>query len=197
MKFYSVFLILLLIQFDSSAQHEAKKIQQIDADLANGKEFPQQQIGAITSLAFDPSGQFLISGGSDQTIIFWNLTTGSVNLMPLIKHLYPVTSLAVNRESNLLASGDSNGNIILWDMAYGEPIGEPLLGLVRTVTSLAFSNDGRQLISGYESGDLFVWDIDIQSWIKRACDIAGRSLNEAEWNEYLNGEKFAPHCPIK
>ena len=37
MKFYSVFLILLLIQFDSSAQHEAKKIQQIDADLANGK----------------------------------------------------------------------------------------------------------------------------------------------------------------
>lgn len=37
MKFYSVFLILLLIQFDSSAQHEAKKMQQIDDDLANGK----------------------------------------------------------------------------------------------------------------------------------------------------------------
>ncbi len=37
MKFYSVLLILLSIYFDSSAQHEAKKMQQIDADLANAK----------------------------------------------------------------------------------------------------------------------------------------------------------------
>jgi len=164
------------------------------ADLLNGLEFPQEQSGSISSLAFDPSGRFLASGASDHSIAIWSLETGQLVVPPVTNHLFPVNSLAFNQAGAILASGDTSGSIVLWDIASLQPIGDPLLGLPFAVTSLAFSPDSTRLLSGYQSGDLSVWDIAIDSWIQRACAVAGRGLTTDEWKQYLPGERYNPTC---
>ncbi len=155
--------------------------------------FPQFIDGPITSLAFHPGGSLLAAGGSDHTIEVWDLSSGKL-LNLLKKKLAAVTSLAFNRDGSILASGDAHGYIVLWDMGSAQPIGEPLLGISSPVTSLAFAPDGGRLMAGYDSGDLSAWDTNIDSWLRRACDLAGRSLTEAEWDQYLTGEPYKPAC---
>ena len=45
-----------------------------------------------------------------------------------------------------------------------------------------------------ELGDAWVWDVDPASWERRACQIAGRSLTQAEWQIYLPDRPYQPTC---
>ncbi len=156
--------------------------------------FPQLIAGPITSLAYDASGHILAAGGNSHVIVLWDMTTGQPLAQLPTNDISGVTSLAFNQDGTLLASGGRSGSIVLWDMHAFQPLGEPLLGLNSAVDSLAFSLDGSRLVSGYDSGAVAAWDTDIESWLQRACAMAGRALTEAEWALYLTGEPYHPSC---
>ena len=54
--------------------------------------------------------------------------------------------------------------------------------------------DGSGLFAAYETGKAYRWDIRASSLIRRACQVAGRRLTRAEWEEFLPGREFAPAC---
>jgi hypothetical protein len=39
-----------------------------------------------------------------------------------------------------------------------------------------------------------VWDVDPESWKRRACEIANRTLTQEEWDEFLPGRPYNPVC---
>jgi hypothetical protein len=67
------------------------------------------------------------------------------------------------------------------------------------VTGLTFRKDdaGRWvLLSVSARGEVRQWDISLQSWIERACLVAGRELTDEEKSSYLPaGVPQAPVCP--
>jgi hypothetical protein len=42
---------------------------------------------------------------------------------------------------------------------------------------------------------LILWDVDPQSWVNRACQIAGRNFTQAEWTQYFPDEPYRITCP--
>jgi hypothetical protein len=39
-----------------------------------------------------------------------------------------------------------------------------------------------------------VWDMRPSSWVRHACESAGRALTRAEWKRYLPGTDADPVC---
>jgi WD40 repeat protein len=166
-------------------------------DLTTGSPDGEPMTGhgdTITALAFSPDSSVLASGSRDKTIIHWELDTREPEGLPLSRHLGGVTSLAFSPDGKLQASGSSDQTIILWDVAADQPIGRPLRGFTADVLSLVFTSDGVSLYSGTRDGETLIWDTDIESWIERACRLAGRSLDQSEWIEFFPGRPYDPIC---
>jgi COMPASS component SWD3 len=110
------------------------------------------------------SEQFMASGGWDQNIIIWDLSSYSIkyNLMGHTNGVYCIKRLS----SNLLASGDFNGLIIIWNWLTGERI----FNLTGHTDSL-YSNsldlyDDQTLISGSYDKTVKFWNITNGKLIK-------------------------------
>ena len=84
--------------------------------------------GKPSQLAFDPSGHYLATGGSDQ-IIIWNFQgNGPEGSIPghLSLHLEPISSLSFANQGLVLASGSRDGSVFVWFIDQngdGNPLG--------------------------------------------------------------------------
>ena len=56
------------------------------------------------------------------------------------------------------------------------------------------SPDGHYLLETHGSGQGAVWDVDPESWERRACALANRTLTRQEWEEFLPGRAYEPAC---
>ncbi len=151
--------------------------------------------GAVRNVTFSPDGNILASGSFDQSIILWDVKTHQPLGEPLTGHKSAVWSVAFSPDGNTLASGSSDQSIILWDVKTHQPLGEPLTGHKNQVLSVAFSPDGNTLASGGEDQNIILWDVNKESWLKRACQIAGRNFTKAEWQKYLGDRPYEKTCP--
>ena len=104
------------------------------------------------------------------------------------------TSIAFSGNGDTVAIGTMDGQITLFDVSSRQPISPPLLGHKKAITGVVFSPDGASLLSGSKDGALFIWDIDADSWQRRACQIAGRSLSKEEWLQFLASKPYRKTC---
>jgi hypothetical protein len=64
-----------------------------------------------------------------------------------------------------------------------------------TVPATLFTPDGR-LVIGLE-GSAIEWPMDVDTWERFACRVAGRGLNPAEWHDLLPTRPYQAVCPGK
>ena len=68
----------------------------------------------VTSLAFSPDGNYLVSASKDETIKIWDIKTGKV-VNTLKNHQDNVNSVAFSLDGKYMASGSDDETIIIWD----------------------------------------------------------------------------------
>ena len=73
-------------------------------------------------------------------------------------------------------------------------IGTALPGPSQHYVAAAFVDRGTHLVTVYDNRSGYLWDIQPQSWARRACQVAGRTLTRAEWNDALPERTYAPAC---
>jgi len=131
---------------------------------------------SVNAVAFSPDNRWLASGGRDNVIKIWDLSTGNV-LRTLYGHSSNINALAVSGDGQLLASGSGNvkddrdfgifikGGVVggedntvrIWNVQTGREL-HVLRGHELPVGGVAFTNDGRFLTS--VSGDAVkMWDV--------------------------------------
>lgn len=123
----------------------------------------------------------LATGGLDQNLKIWDLSTGQVKQI-LNQHRYPVFCLDFSPDGQTLAIGSMHETIELWNLGNGdrEPYLQNLLeGHSLGVFSLHFTPDGQMLISRSLEETLKIWDLNNGELIQTLDSRAGPVWSEA------------------
>ena len=146
------------------------------------------------ALAFTPDGRMLASGGiGDRFVHLWDVEKGKL-LRELEQNVGGAHSLEFSRDGRTLAVGGyGEPYAALLDVATGSQIG-PRLTAGRDSAMVDVSPDGRSLLQTHGNGEGAVWDIDPESWARRACALANRTLTQEEWKKFLPGRPYEPAC---
>ena len=125
----------------------------------------------VVSIALSSDGRTLISGGLDDRIMLWDLTTGE-RLGILIGHSKPINSLATSPDGKTLISCSDDDTIKIWQLPNGAML-RSLAGHSRDVNSVAISPDGQFFASGSEDRTVCVWRTKTWELLQSFTDLAG------------------------
>jgi WD40 repeat protein len=146
------------------------------------------------ALAFSSDGRLIASGGIGYNVVqVWDVETGEL-IRELEENVGGALVLEFSPGNSILAvSGYGEPFASLLDVATGEQIG-PRLNAGGESTMIDVSADGRRLLETHGTGEGAIWDIDPESWKRRACALANRTLTREEWDEFLPGRSYEPAC---
>ena len=148
--------------------------------------------GADATVALSPDGRMLAVGGFGRVVRLWDVRTQRL-VHELDQGGTGAFDLEFSPDGRTLVVSGFEPVASLWDVATGAQIGPQLTaGDRRTVIDL--SPDGRRLLETHGNGQGAVWDVDPESWARRACTLANRTLTPEEWEELLPGRPYEPAC---
>jgi WD40 repeat protein len=151
-------------------------------------------VGDVGLTRFSPDGRLIGLGSVRGSAQVWSATDWTPVTRRFTGHAGAVTALAISRDNRTLATNSTDGSVRLWDIETGQAVGAPLPGATGRLAVPLLTPDGNGLIAGYETGRAFRWDIRPESFIRHACEVAGRRLTRAEWDEFLPGRGYDPAC---
>jgi WD40 repeat protein/class 3 adenylate cyclase len=143
---------------------------------------------------FSDDGRLLLYGDNRGRAWLYDTHTWRPRGRPLVGHAGAIATVDISPDGRMLATTSSDGTARLWDVPSGRPIGAALPGVVDHYVAAAFVEGGTQLVTLYDNGRGYRWDVRPQSWARRACDVAGRTLTRAEWQTALPERGYAPAC---
>jgi WD40 repeat protein/serine/threonine protein kinase len=118
---------------------------------------PNIHIWGVLSLAYDPSGRILATGGSDHIVRLFDAATGE--LLRSVEVGAYVRSLAFSPDGDLLA-GSAGSEIHVWHASSLTPLARPASDeRLGGFYSVVISSDGRRLYSGGTDKRLAVWTL--------------------------------------
>ena len=144
-------------------------------DLAKDKPEPKELGGHdsyVTGLAL--AGPFLVSGGYDGRLIWWDVESGS-RVRSVDAHGKWIRRVAATPDGSVVASVADDMVCRLWDVASGRLLHE-LRGhaeqtphhFASMLFACAISPDGRRLATGDKVGHINVWEVRLGQQARRA-----------------------------
>lgn len=146
-----------------------------------GKTVLQRHDSWVRGIAFSRDGETVISGGCDDTLIWWPALAEKPEPAREIKaHDGWIRTLAVSPDGKLLASGGNDRLVKLWNLADGTLLRQ-LEGHERDVYSTFFHPSGEFLLSGDLKGQVHQWEV--------ASGTKVRTFDAKELNTYNGGQQ--------
>ena len=159
--------LLLAIEITGESQSQFQQVDQdIKSSLVRAIEVARESNvlrghkSAVSSVAFSPDGQTLVTGSYDHTLRLWDQHGQPIG-QPLQGDQDWVSAVAFSPDGQTIVSSGKEGKIRLWNRQ-GQPIGKPFQGQQGWITSVAFSPDGQTIASGGQDGTLRLWNRDGQ-----------------------------------
>lgn len=110
----------------------------------------------ITSVAFSPDGQEILTGSNDGSAYLWESASGRLRL-PLTGHKGGVTCIAFSPDNTLVITGSHDKLVRVWERQSGT-LKYTLEGHIASITCLVCSGDGR-LFTGSNDCTVRVWNL--------------------------------------
>jgi WD40 repeat protein/DNA-binding SARP family transcriptional activator len=143
---------------------------------------------------FSRDGRLLLYGDQAGRAWLFDARTWTPRGKPLVGHTDALLTVSLSPDDQMLATTSLDGTTRLWDVPSGRAIGTALPGVPNHRVSGAFVDGGRGFVTAYDNGRGYLWDVRAESWARRACDVAGRTLTHHEWQDVLPERDYAPAC---
>lgn len=150
----------------------------------------------ISSVAFSPDGNKIVSGSYDNFVRIWKPNLSNSLFLHLlcrliaeeaefilVGHTEEVETVAWSRDGNYIVSGSRDKTVIIWNATNGN-IKFRLTGHTGAVTSVAFSPDGKYIVSGSIDKSARVWDTNNGELIKTMANHKYPVLS-VSWESYI------------
>ena len=150
---------------------------------------------AYTSVA-SPDGSTVAVAGATGQIVTIDVSTGDERRRSTGLGA-EVLWLNYSDDGEQLVSGAGDGGVSLWDAAtldllgtvYPPHRGEPV------PAGAQFIGDTHDVAIASYDGRVYRWDTEVERALGFACQMAGRSLTEDEWAEFLPEQPYRVLCP--
>jgi WD40 repeat protein len=146
------------------------------------------------AVQFSPDGRLLAFGDVQGRLWLYDAHTWAHRGRPLAAHASAVDTVNFSPDGQTLSTTSNEGTTRLWDVPSSRPIGTALPGFAQRYIAAAFVDDGTHLVTLDDNGRGALWDVRPQSWARRACQVAGRTLTRAEWSDALPERTYVPAC---
>jgi WD40 repeat protein/serine/threonine protein kinase len=113
-------------------------------------------LDAVTSVAFSPDGQRIVTGSVDQTAKVWEAASGK-ELLTLKGHGGEIWSVAFSPDGRRIATGSADQTARVWEAATGREL-LTFMGHNDQIHSVAFSPDGQRIVTGSWDKTAKVWE---------------------------------------
>lgn len=115
-------------------------------------------LAGVTSVAFSPDSQRIVTGSLDQTAKVWEIASGR-ELFTLTGHGDVILSVAFSPDGLRIVTGSDDQTAKVWDAANGKEL-FMLKGHNYGISSVAFSADGQRIVTGSDDKTAKVWEAD-------------------------------------
>ena len=140
---------------DFEMQGESEEVSASCCGMSCFSKSKQGHAGPVTSVAWSPKGDKILSGSYDKTCIIWDAATGD-KVSELEGHTSFVMSVAWSPKGDQILSGSRDNTCIIWDAVTGDKI-TLLEGHAGCVNGVAWSGD--QVVSCSDDKTLIIWDV--------------------------------------
>jgi WD40 repeat protein len=118
-----------------------------------------QTDAAVRAVAFNSSGDRVVTGGDSDVLTMWDPHSG-LPVGELTGHTDFVYAVSFSPDGRRIASGGYDRTIRIWDADTGRKIGDALTGHRGRVLAVAFGPDHHRVVSGGADNCVRLWDTD-------------------------------------
>jgi tetratricopeptide (TPR) repeat protein len=152
-----------LLCFSPDGRHlltaEGPTVRLWDAATGQPLGLPSFESASVSSIAFQPDGQMILSAATDGTLRLREPASGTPGGAPMPGPAQAnVAVFSPDPEGRLLLAGYADGSARLWDRATRKPLGPPVLQDA-PIVGASFTPDGRAFLTTASNGDTRRWPV--------------------------------------
>jgi WD40 repeat protein/class 3 adenylate cyclase len=144
------------------------------------------------AIAYPPGSRLLAVATEDGQVLFRDARSGVPVGQALHVSTGNVAQISFSPDGTTMVVSSNDGSTTLWDLRSRAQIGGSFPKRPSIITSPVFEPNGKLLIQ-YNS-DAAQWPMDVGSWERFACQVAGRDLTPAEWHAILPARPYMHVC---
>ena len=146
--------------------------------------------GAFDVAAHSPLVGVGTAGG---TFLLLDARSGRRMAPPIQAATGLISQVSFSPDGHRFAVASYDHTASVWDLRTRSRVGNTFGPYLGTVPSVLFTPGGHLVLNLLANA--IKWPMDVRSWERFACQVAGRNLSRAEWHDVLPNRPYQKVCP--